>query len=144
MGAAELVSSLLSLSSLTGPLSSNSSSNAIAPSEVKSFLTDIVQRFEPDGELDDVLGPVIRLLLSHPSLSNPQGIAGADSSWRSILAGLDILVTIKPIAALIPRMPEFNPPNANASNFEYLSLLGRLLRLNVYERDWVRSLCLIT
>ncbi|KLO08673.1 hypothetical protein SCHPADRAFT_908469 [Schizopora paradoxa] len=136
VGPEELVSSLLSLSSLTGPLSSNSSASFLGASEVPQFLSDIVQRFEPDDELDGVLGPVVRLLVWNKSLARQDGIAGADAGWRSVVSGLEALVNNKAIAAMIPRLPEWNPEIATPATFEFISLMGPLMRLGVYERDW--------
>lgn len=137
VGPEELVSSLLSLSSLTGPLSSSSSASVLSASEVPQFLSDIVQRFEPDNELDSVLGPVVRLLVWNVSLARQEGIAGADAGWRNVVSGLEALVNNKAIAAMIPRLPEWNPEIATPATFEFISLMGPLLRLGVYERDWV-------
>lgn len=109
----------------------------LSSSEVPQFLSDIVQRFEPDNELDGVLGPVVRLLLWHGSLARQDGIAGADAGWRSVVAGVEALVSIKAIAAMIPRLPEWNPEIATPATFEFVSLMGPLLRLGVFERDWV-------
>lgn len=47
-------------------------------------------------------------------------------------------MSIKSIAVMITRMEEWNPVNATAANFEYVSLLGPLCRLGVFGREWVR------
>lgn len=54
------------------------------------------------------------------------------------MSGLEALVSIKAIAAMITRMEEWNPANATAPTFEQLSLLGPLCRLGVFSREWVR------
>ncbi|OCH84192.1 ubiquitin conjugation factor E4 [Obba rivulosa] len=138
VGPPELVAPLLSLSTLTAPLlSTNSiSPNSLSPTEVESFLQDLVKRFEPEGELDAVLGPVVCQLCFHESLFRPEGIAGSDASWRGVLSGLEALVSIKPIALMITRLPQWNPEGATAVNFEKVSLLGPLLRQGVFEREW--------
>ena len=138
LGPIELVGPLISVSSLATPLLSNSTSNAIlAPSDVEQFLQDLARRFEPDNEIDEILGPVIRELCFHESLSRPEGLAGGDASWRGIISALEALVSVKPIAAMITRLPEWNPETASAPEFETRSLLGPLLRLGVFHRDWV-------
>ncbi|KAJ4482100.1 ubiquitin conjugation factor E4 [Lentinula aciculospora] len=138
LGPPELVAPLLSLSALSTPLysSNNTSPNSLSPTDIEQFLQDLASRFEPDDELDEVLGPVVRLLLSHESLFRPEGLGGALTTWRGVVGGLEALVSIKSIAVMITRMPEWNPVNANAANFEMLSLMGPLCRLGVFAREW--------
>lgn len=136
-GPPELVQALLSMSSLTGPLSSSSGS-LLTSDEVPQFLSDLVTRFNPDGDLPAILGPVVNQLLFHESLARPDGISGADAGWRGVLGGMEALVAVKPIAAMIPLLPEWNPQEASAPTFETTSLMGPLLRLSVFGREWVR------
>ncbi|PCH40023.1 hypothetical protein WOLCODRAFT_88418 [Wolfiporia cocos MD-104 SS10] len=138
LGAPELVASLLSLSALSGPLlgSSASNPNTLAPTEVEPFLQDLVRRFEPDDEIDGVLGPVVRMLCSHPSLFRPEGLAGGDGSWRGVVGGLEALVSNKSIAKMVTRLAEWIPEGATAANFELASLMGPLLRLGVFDKEW--------
>lgn len=133
------------MSTLSAPLlSTNSvSPNSLSPTEVQPFLEDLVKRFEPDGELDAVLGPVITQLCFHASLFRPEGLAGSDASWRGVLSGLEALVSIKAIAQLITRLPQWIPEGATAPNFEKVSLLGPLLRLGVFEQEWVSVFALV-
>ena len=83
------------------------------------------------------MGPVVKQLLFHESLFRPEGLGGGDASWRGVVSGLEVLVSIKSIAAMITRMEEWNPTNATAPNFERQSLLGPLCRLGVFPREWV-------
>ncbi|TDL23245.1 hypothetical protein BD410DRAFT_747294 [Rickenella mellea] len=137
IGPPELVASLLSLSTLSGPLvSSAPSDSALSDSEVPQFLADLAQRFEPDDELIDVLGPVVRQLCFHESLQRPGSVGGADSGWRGVVAGLEVLVSVKAIAVMIPKLPEWNPAHASAPTFERVSLMGPLMRLSVFDREW--------
>ncbi|KAJ6613305.1 ubiquitin elongating factor core-domain-containing protein [Mycena sp. CBHHK59/15] len=138
LGPPELVASLLSLSALSAPLlaSSSSSPNALTPSEIDLFLQDLTRRFEPDNEIDDVLGPVVRQLLFHESLFRPEGLGGGDAGWRGVVSGLEALVSIKGIAVMISRMEDWNPPNATPASFERISLLGPLCRLGIFGREW--------
>lgn len=138
LGPSEFVGPLLSLSALSTPLSSASSSNhVLVPTEVEPFLQDLAQRFEPDNEIDGVLGPVVRQLLFHPSLFRPEGLAGGDSSWRGVVGGVEALVSIKSIAVMFTRLDDWNPPHATASTFEGVTLMGPLCRLGVFSREWV-------
>lgn len=138
LGPAELVVSLLALSTLSTPLSSTTASpNSLNASDIESFLQDLARRFEPDGEIDEVLGPVVRQLLFHLSLWRPEGLGGGDASWRGVVSGLEALVSIKSIAIMITRMPEWIPANATAANFEKVTLMGPLCRLGVFAREWV-------
>ena len=101
------------------------------------FLQDLARRFEPDGELASVLGSTVNLLLHHESLLRPEGLGGADAGWRGVISGLEALVSVKPIAVMITQLPEWNPQDATAPDFEFKSLLGPLLRLNVFGKEWV-------
>ena len=138
LGPPELVAPLLSLSALTGPLLSSTatSTNTLGPTEVEPFLQDLVKRFEPDNEIDGVLGPVVTQLCFHESLFRPEGLAGGDGSWRAVMSGLEALVNIKPIATMITRL-QYWEPEATPPTFERVSLLGPLLRLGVFDREWV-------
>lgn len=140
LGPPELVAPLLSLSALSAPLlpSPPSSPNVLTSADIDQFLQDIARRFEPDNEIDDVLGPVVKQLLFHESLFRPEGLGGGDASWRGVVSGLEVLVSIKSIAVMITRMEEWNPLNATAPTFEHWSLLGPLCRLGVFPREWVR------
>ncbi|KAI0004607.1 ubiquitin elongating factor core-domain-containing protein [Russula compacta] len=66
VGAQELVNALLSLSTLsTGVYGcSTPSPNSLVDFEIPQLLQDIVNRFDPEGGLADVLGPVVIKLLS--------------------------------------------------------------------------------
>jgi ubiquitin conjugation factor E4 B len=142
VGPPELVAPLLSLSALSAPLLSTpvTSPNTLTPSDIDQFLQDLARRFEPDNEIDDVLGPVVKQLVFHESLFRLEGLGGGDASWRGVVGGLEALVSIKSIAVMITRMEEWNPPYATAPTFERQSLLGPLCRLGVSPHEWVRSL----
>ncbi|RDX42611.1 hypothetical protein OH76DRAFT_1410953 [Lentinus brumalis] len=131
-GPQELIPSFMSLSALSGPYLSASSTNLLDASEIELFLQDLVRRFEPDNEIDSVLGPVVVKLCWHESLA--VGFASGDG-WRGVTSGLEALVSVKPIATMITRLPEWNP-EVSASEFESKSLMGPLLRLGVFHREW--------
>ncbi|KAF4577224.1 hypothetical protein EYR36_005211 [Pleurotus pulmonarius] len=138
LGPAELVGPLLSLSALSTSILSGSTTPAttLSPTEVEPFLQDIARRFEPDNEIDGVLGDVVKHLVWHESLSRPEGLGGSDTSWRGVIAGLEALVSIKSIAMMITRMDEWIPADATAASIEHVSLLGPLCRLGVFTREW--------
>jgi len=100
-------------------------------------LQDLAQRFDPTNELDSILSPVISLLLSHESLFRKEGVGSGDAGWRAVVAGLEVLVSIKPIAGMITQMENWNPKHATAASFEVVSLLGPLCRLGVFPMEWV-------
>ncbi|CAK5270237.1 unnamed protein product [Mycena citricolor] len=138
LGSPELVSALLSISALSTPLfgSSSSSQNTLTPGDIEAFLQDLARRFEPDDEIDGVLGPVVEQLLFHESLFRPEGLGGGDSGWRGVVGGLEALVSIKSIAVMITRLESFNPATATAPTLERVSLMGPLCRLGVFVREW--------
>lgn len=129
---------MLSLAAL-GPLygSSESNPNALGASDINAFIQELANRFEPDDEIDGVLGPVVKALLFHESLFRPDGIAGVDAGWRGVIGGLELLVSIKSIAKMITRMEEWIPANTLPQNFERMSLMGPLCRLGLFSREWV-------
>lgn len=118
----------------------STSPDTLNPSDVETFLQELVTRFEPDNEIGDILGPVVRHLLFHQSLWRAEGLGGGDASWRGVVSGLEALVSIKPIAIMITRMPEWIPASATAATFEKVTLLGPLCRLSVFAREWVGTL----
>lgn len=118
-------------------MSISTPTTVLGPNDVEPFLQDLVRRFEPDNEIDGILGPVVTGLCHHESLIKPEGLSGGDAGWRGIIGGLEVLVGIKGIANMIPRLDSWNPQGAAANNFEFLSLMGPLLRLGVFQREWV-------
>ncbi|KAF8510860.1 ubiquitin elongating factor core-domain-containing protein [Gautieria morchelliformis] len=137
LGAPELLPTFLSLSSLFSPLSgpSSSASQVLLPTDLPELFTDLSSRFLDDG-LEEIVGPIIRLLCFHPSLQRPEGLGGGDVAWRSIISALDCLVGVKGVASVITRFDEWCPQNASPAQFEHVSLMGPLLRLGVFNREW--------
>lgn len=131
---------LLSLSALSTGMYGGSvqTANGLVGDEIPQILQDIVHRFDPEGGLAEVLAPVVVKLLFHPSLFREEGLAASDPQWRGVLSGLEALVAHKQIAIMITRMDEWSPADATAVTFETRSLMGPLLRLNVFSREWVR------
>ncbi|KAI0043444.1 hypothetical protein FA95DRAFT_1563296 [Auriscalpium vulgare] len=138
LGPAEFASQLVALSSFASPLYGGSlpSPSKLADADIAPFLAALVARFEPDGELADVLLPVATHLLHHPALSDPAGISAGDSQWRGVLSGLEALISHRSIAHMLVRADAWAPADAGAPDFEKRSLMGGLLRLNVFALDW--------
>lgn len=113
--------------------------NGLVHSEIPQLLQDIIHRFSPDDGLAEVIGPVVIKLLFHPCLFREEGLAASDPQWRGVLTGLEALVAHKQIAVMITKMDEWNPADTTAVTFETRSLMGPLLRLNVFSREWVRE-----
>ena len=140
IGPPELVNPLLSLSALSAPLLSTSPSRTeyvLTQSDIVPFLQDLAHRFDPSGELDGILAPVVSIFLSHESLFRQEGLGGADTTWRGVLSGLEVLASIKPIAIMMTRMENWIPEGVTAERFEKDSLLGPLCRLGVFPYEWV-------
>src|SRR6266850_292553 len=141
VGPQELVNVLLSLSTLSTGMYGGSvpTLNGLVHSEIPQLLQDIIHRFAPDDGLTEVISPVVIKLLFHPCLFREEGLAASDPQWRGVLTGLEALVAHKQIAVMITKMDEWNPADTTAVTFETRSLMGPLLRLNVFSREWVRE-----
>ncbi|KIY45637.1 hypothetical protein FISHEDRAFT_48948 [Fistulina hepatica ATCC 64428] len=135
LGPQELVAPLMALPTYAAPLSS-APEMLLSGGDLELFLQDLARRFTPDNEIDGILGPVVHSLLFNDCLALEEGVGGADASWRAVLSGLEALVSVKSIAVMITRLPSWNPPEATASNFERMSLMGPLCRLNVFGGEW--------
>jgi ubiquitin conjugation factor E4 B len=144
LGPLELVNCLVSRSSFSDPLISTSSTSSLTltPSEVETLLQDLARRFEPDNEIDGVLGPVARLLFFHEALLRPEGLIDAVSEWRRVASAIEAFVSVKGIGAMVTRMEEWLPPATSGAMFETTSLMGPLCRLGILGGDWVRSSCI--
>ncbi|KAG2102251.1 ubiquitin elongating factor core-domain-containing protein [Suillus discolor] len=144
LGSHELLSPLLSLSALSTPLyaSTTASQTTLAPTEVQPFLQDLVARFAEPDELLITLSTLVRTLVAHTLLIPSEGIGGSggDSAWRGVIGGMEALVGVRPIAEMITRMPQWLGEGfgveVTAANFERLSLMGPLLRLGTFSREW--------
>jgi ubiquitin conjugation factor E4 B len=89
------------------------------------------------------LSSLVRTLVAHTLIIPSEGIGGSggDSAWRGVIGGMEALVGVKPIAEMITRMPQWLGEGfgveVTAANFERLSLMGPLLRLGTFSREWV-------
>ncbi|KAG2028816.1 ubiquitin elongating factor core-domain-containing protein [Suillus americanus] len=144
LGSHELLTPLLSLSALSTPLyaSTTTPQTTLAPTEVQLFLQDLAARFTDPDELFNTLSTVVRTLVAHSLIMPSEGIGGSggDSAWRGVIGGMEALVGVKPIAEMITRMPQWLGEGfgveVTAANFERLSLMGPLLRLGTFSREW--------
>jgi ubiquitin conjugation factor E4 B len=128
------------MSSLAGPYGGGEQSTVLSGAEVDRLITDIQARFpNADDGIDDILGPLIHSLLFHPSLSRPEGLSAGDAGWRAILVGLEVMLKHRTICKMVTRMPEWCPVDADAAHIETSSLLGPLVRIGVFTREWVCS-----
>ncbi|KAG1833993.1 ubiquitin elongating factor core-domain-containing protein [Suillus subalutaceus] len=144
LGSHELLTPLLSLSALSTPLyaSTTTPQTTLAPTEVQPFLQDLAARFTDPDELLNTLSTLVRTLVTHTLTIPSEGIGGSggDSAWRGVIGGMEALVGVKPIAEMIMRMPQWLGEGfgveVTAANFERLSLMGPLLRLGTFSREW--------
>ncbi|KZT60276.1 hypothetical protein CALCODRAFT_429528 [Calocera cornea HHB12733] len=131
VGMVELVQPLLQLNAL--PL--NAPPTAMSPSELEGFVSDLAKRFDGDG-LEDIMGPVVNgvmNLLKEYQFEMPN-IMGEE--WRKVTAALEALVSVKSVAQMLPTLDTWDPDQAPGNLWELLSLLGPLLRLSVFPREW--------
>ncbi|KAG2045883.1 hypothetical protein BDR06DRAFT_965538, partial [Suillus hirtellus] len=144
LGSHELLSPSLTLSALSTPLyaSTTTSHTTLAPTEVQPFLQDLVVSFADPDELFTTLSTLIRTLSARTLTIPSEGIGGSggDSAWRGVVGGMEALVGVKPIAEMITRMPQWLGEGfrvvVTAANFERMSLMGPLLRLGKFSREW--------
>ncbi|KAG2066491.1 hypothetical protein BDR04DRAFT_1106685 [Suillus decipiens] len=144
LGSHELLTPLLSLSALSTPLyaSTTTPQTTLAPTEVQPFLQDLAARFTDPDELLNTLSTLVRTLVAHSLIMPSEGIGGSggDSAWRGVIGGMEALIGVKPIAEMITRMPQWLGQGygveVTAANFERLSLMGPLLRLGTFSREW--------
>ncbi|EJU03146.1 hypothetical protein DACRYDRAFT_21436 [Dacryopinax primogenitus] len=133
VGAIELVHPLLQLNAL--PL--NAPPTALSPADLEGFVIDLAKRFEGDG-LEEIMGPVIGGVMNvlkdyQVEMPNIMG-----DQWRQVTAALEALVAVKPVASMIPRLVDWDPSQAPPNLWELVSLLGPLLRLSVFPREWAK------
>ncbi|KAH7103445.1 ubiquitin elongating factor core-domain-containing protein [Auriculariales sp. MPI-PUGE-AT-0066] len=135
-GTTELADVVKSISSYSGPLlSSSSNQSLLPPADVEIFIGDLGRRFDGDG-LEDIIGPLLEeVVYLNEGLRRPEGLGGTDT-WRQVVVALEVLVSSKPVASIIPRLPRWNPTNAKAAQFELLCLFGPLLRQHMMPREW--------
>jgi ubiquitin conjugation factor E4 B len=144
LGSHELLKPLLSLSALSTPLYASTATpqSTLAPTEVQPFLQDLAARFTDPDELSNTLSTVVSILVAHSLIIPSEGIGGSggDSTWRGVISGMEALVGVKPIAEMITRMPRWLGEGfgveVTAASFEKLSLMGPLLRLGTFSREW--------
>ncbi|KAF9431338.1 hypothetical protein BGZ76_000436, partial [Entomortierella beljakovae] len=99
------------------------------PSGIPSeFLKDISIRFKDDG-LENIIQPII------------SGIGAKARSmtilmdWRTPFRALSTLIEIPAIAATIPNIATWNPPNATAPQIQLVSSLGPFFKMSGFLSD---------
>ncbi|KAK9722707.1 Ubiquitin conjugation factor E4 [Basidiobolus ranarum] len=92
------------------------------------FLEELSIRFQDDG-IEEVLGPAFTGI---SAVMRSQTLL---SDFRTPLRTLSILTSIKPLAALIPKMPNWNPGNLPSKTLELVTLLGPFFKLSVFPED---------
>nr|KIR85337.1 ubiquitin-conjugation factor E4 B [Cryptococcus tetragattii IND107] len=106
----------------------------LQPNDLLPFLQDLAAGFDNDT-LKDVITPTLSLFFQEWFKITPTpDIMGAE--WRRYLGAMNLLVQVKPIAALLPTLPIWVAPNVTAPKLEWQSLLGPLTRLNVFPREF--------
>lgn len=82
-----------------------------------------------EDEVRDIFGPILM------KLSADMRQMTINSNYLSILLTVSYLTKFKVIAALIPKLPSWNPPNLTARSFEIATFLGPFFRLSVFGVD---------
>ncbi|ORX35769.1 ubiquitin elongating factor core-domain-containing protein [Kockovaella imperatae] len=125
---------------LTGPaeflpilLDLDSSDHVLNSNELVPFLNDLAVAAE--DSLSEVLTPTLSLFFQEWFKIVPTpDLMGAD--WRRYLGAIATLVRSKHIAATLPTLPIWRASAVSAHTLEWQSLLGPLLRLSVYPREF--------
>ncbi|KAF9170198.1 hypothetical protein BGX20_009313 [Mortierella sp. AD010] len=99
------------------------------PSGVPSeFLKDISVRFKDDG-LENIIQPIVA------GIAARSREATILKDWRTPFRALLTLVEIPAIAAVIPKVATWNPPNATAPQIQIVSSLGPFFRTSGFLSD---------
>lgn len=146
-GPAEFLPILLSATSnnpIYDPLTSSSAtpqtSLPLPATSLPQFLTDLSSRFTEDQDsLKNILESILSFLFQEFFKAQPPvDLVGGE--WRKWIGALEVLVQVKGIAALVPKLAVFFLASASPEQIEWFSLLGPLTRLSVFPREWVSSL----
>ncbi|WVR06922.1 hypothetical protein IAU60_003958 [Kwoniella sp. DSM 27419] len=145
VGPAEFLPLLLSVTAATeskgDPLLSNPQQvaaqvkpGALSGAELLPFLNDLSAGF-PSETMADVITPTLSLFFQEWYKITPTpDIMG--SEWRRYLGAVAVLVQVKGIAGLLPTLPIWIAPDVTAPKLEWQSLLGPLIRLSVFPREF--------
>ncbi|KAG0049750.1 hypothetical protein BGZ83_005433 [Gryganskiella cystojenkinii] len=99
------------------------------PSGVPSeFLKDLSIRFEEDG-LENIVQPLISGIAARART------ATILTDWRTPIRALLALIEVPGIAAAIPHIGTWNPPNATARQIELVSALGPFFKTSGFCMD---------
>ncbi|KAF9194266.1 hypothetical protein BGZ51_000426 [Haplosporangium sp. Z 767] len=92
------------------------------------FLNDLATRFKDDG-LENIIQPLIS------GISARARTATILTDWRAPIRALMMLVDIPTIAAVIPQVATWNPPNATARQLEIVTALGPFFKTSGFCQD---------
>lgn len=100
-----------------------------SPSGVPNeFLRDLSIRFKDDG-LENIIQPLVS------GVAAKARNASILTDWRSPMRALLALIEIPEIAAAIPQVATWNPPNATARQIEIVSTLGPFFKTSGFCID---------
>ncbi|KAF8305671.1 hypothetical protein DL93DRAFT_2089352 [Clavulina sp. PMI_390] len=136
LGIMELAVPLLSMSGAT-PLGS-SVSTSLQAHEVEPFIRDLAKRFDGD-DLESTFGEALVNELMGVIIRDKGGLASSSlgiQSWRAGVSAMEALSAVKPLAAMIPRLPGWVNPQATGPTIELLSIIGPIARLGIFAREW--------
>ncbi|WBW74100.1 ubiquitin-protein ligase E4 Ufd2 [Schizosaccharomyces osmophilus] len=91
------------------------------------FIVDFVARYENEG-LDEIFVPVLETLSVKISRMN------VETFEMNVIQVLLQLVSLKPVAALVPQLPSWCP-STNPGELEYKTFLGRISSLTVFTQE---------
>ncbi|KAF9951757.1 hypothetical protein BGZ72_006781 [Mortierella alpina] len=92
------------------------------------FLKDVALRFKDDG-LENIIQPLVSGIAARARA------AGILTDWRNPIKALLLLVEVPAIAAVIPHVATWNPPNATARQLEIVSALGPFFKTSGFCAD---------
>ncbi|KAF9977220.1 hypothetical protein BGZ75_010366, partial [Mortierella antarctica] len=92
------------------------------------FLKDVALRFKDDG-LENIIQPLVSGIAARARS------AGILTDWRNPIKALLLLIEVPAIAAVIPHVATWNPPNATARQLEIVSALGPFFKTSGFCAD---------
>ncbi|EPY51744.1 ubiquitin-protein ligase E4 [Schizosaccharomyces cryophilus OY26] len=98
-----------------------------SPGIPPEFIVDFVARYENEG-LDEFFVPVLESLSVKISLMN------VETFQMNVIQVLFQLISLKPIAVLVPQLPSWCP-STSPGELEYKTFLGRISSLSVFTQE---------
>jgi ubiquitin conjugation factor E4 B len=128
----------------------SSPKSAFRSQDLAALLSDLARRFSPsidndqESGFENVIGPLINSICKSLVVSKCDIGGGGQSTsgqgWRESLEVLLNLMSVKSIAAMVPKVMNWNAtinPYATAPGLEVYSLLGPVLRLSTFPDAFV-------